>query len=233
MRFLNVSTVTDSMNALPEFSNISQPETGLSFWSLAVAGGWLMIPLILLSILSIYIFVERMTYIHSVAKEDTDFMNKIKDFIHSGQIDSALSLCKKSKTPYSNMIEKGITRLGRPMQDVLVSIENVGNLEVAKLEKGFSLLATTAAGAPMIGFLGTVTGMVRAFYDMASAGNNADITLLSAGIYQALTTTVAGLIVGIIALFAYNILISRVDSLVNTMESKSMEFMDMLNEPIK
>ena len=233
MRFLNVSTVTDSMNALPEFSNISQPETGLSFWSLAVAGGWLMIPLILLSILSIYIFVERMTYIHSVAIEDTDFMNKIKDFIHSGQIDSALSLCKKSKTPYSNMIEKGITRLGRPMQDVLVSIENVGNLEVAKLEKGFSLLATTAAGAPMIGFLGTVTGMVRAFYDMASAGNNADITLLSAGIYQALTTTVAGLIVGIIAMFAYNILISRVDSLVNTMESKSMEFMDMLNEPIK
>ena len=109
----------------------------------------------------------------------------------------------------------------------------MGNLEVAKLEKGFSLLATTAAGAPMIGFLGTVTGMVRAFYDMASAGNNADITLLSAGIYQALTTTVAGLIVGIIAMFAYNILISRVDSLVNTMESKSMEFMDMLNEPIK
>ena len=174
-----------------------------------------------------------MTYIHNVAKEDTDFMNKIKDYIHNGQIDSALSLCRKSKTPYSNMIEKGITRLGRPMSDVLVAVENVGNLEVAKLEKGFSLLATTAAGAPMIGFLGTVTGMVRAFYDMANAGNNADITLLSAGIYQALTTTVAGLIVGILAMFAYNILISRVDSIVNTMESKSMEFMDMLNEPIK
>jgi Biopolymer transport proteins len=123
--------------------------------------------------------------------------------------------------------------LGRPMNDVLVAIENVGNLEIAKLEKGFSMLATTAAGAPMIGFLGTVTGMVRAFYDMANAGNNVDITLLSAGIYQALTTTVAGLIVGIIAMFAYNFLVARVDGVVNTMESKSMEFMDMLNEPMK
>ncbi|MEG2947404.1 MAG: MotA/TolQ/ExbB proton channel family protein, partial [Bacteroidales bacterium] len=116
---------------------------------------------------------------------------------------------------------------------VQVAVENVGNLEVAKLEKGFSMLATTAAGAPMIGFLGTVTGMVRAFYDMANAGNNADITLLSAGIYQALTTTVAGLIVGIIAMFAYNYLVAKVDGVVNMMESKSMEFMDMLNKPMK
>ena len=160
-------------------------------------------------------------------------MNKIKDYINDGQIEAALNLCRQSKTPYSNMIEKGITRLGRPMSDVLVAVENVGNLEVAKLEKGFSMLATTAAGAPMIGFLGTVTGMVRAFYDMASAGNNADITLLSSGIYQALTTTVAGLIVGIIAMFAYNYLVAKVDGVVNTMESKSMEFMDMLNEPMK
>lgn len=233
MTLFNINVVADTMQSMPQFSSVAETEAGLSFWNLALTGGWLMIPLILLSVLSIYIFVERLSYIHTVAKEDTNFMNKIKDYIHSGQIDSALNLCRKSKTPYSNMIEKGITRLGRPMSDVLVAIENVGNLEVAKLEKGFSLLATTAAGAPMIGFLGTVTGMVRAFYDMANAGNNADITLLSAGIYQALTTTVAGLIVGIIAMFAYNILVARVDGVVNTMESKSMEFMDMLNEPMK
>ena len=192
-----------------------------------------MIPLVLLSIVAIYIFFERLAVIRSAAREDALFMNKIKDYINDGQIEAALNLCRQSKTPYSNMIEKGITRLGRPMSDVLVAVENVGNLEVAKLEKGFSMLATTAAGAPMIGFLGTVTGMVRAFYDMASAGNNADITLLSSGIYQALTTTVAGLIVGIIAMFAYNYLVAKVDGVVNTMESKSMEFMDMLNEPMK
>ena len=158
-------------------------------------------------------------------------MNRIKDYIHEGDIDSALKLCKKTNTPYSRLIAKGISRLGRPMNDVLVAIENVGNIEIAKLEKGFPWLATTAAGAPMLGFLGTVTGMVRAFYNMASAGNNTDISTLSGGIYEALVTTVAGLIVGIIALFAYNYLVSRVDGVMNQLEAKTMEFMDLLNEP--
>ena len=232
MNLLQVTTVTDTLS-MPAFSQVAEPEVSLSFWSLALTGGWLMIPLVLLSILSIYIFFERFFVIRQAAKEDVNFMNKIRDYITEGRLDAAITLCKKTQTPYANMIEKGITRLGRPMQDVLVAIENVGNLEVSKLEKGFSLLATTAAGAPMIGFLGTVTGMVRAFYDMANAGNNADITLLSAGIYQALTTTVAGLIVGIIAMFAYNYLVAKVDGVVNMMESKSMEFMDMLNKPMK
>ncbi len=232
MNFLNIPSVVDTV-AMPEFSQVAEQEVGLSFWSLAMTGGWLMIPLLLLSVLSIYIFVERFMVIRKAEKEDANFMNKIKDYITDGRTDAAIALCKQTRTPYANMIEKGITRLGRPMQDVLVAIENVGNLEVSKLEKGFSLLATTAAGAPMIGFLGTVTGMVRAFYDMANAGNNADITLLSAGIYQALTTTVAGLVVGIIAMFAYNYLVARVDGVVNMMESKSMEFMDMLNKPFK
>jgi biopolymer transport protein ExbB len=129
------------------------------------------------------------------------------------------------------MIEKGISRLGRPMNDILVAIENVGNIEVAKLEKGFTWVATAAAAAPMLGFLGTVTGMVRAFFDMANAGANVDIALLSGGIYEALVTTVAGLIVGIIALLAYNYLVAQVNGVVNTMESRSMEFMDLLNEP--
>ncbi len=232
MNFLNIPAVVDTV-AMPEFSQVAEQEVGLSFWSLAMTGGWLMIPLLLLSVLSIYIFIERFMVIRKAEKEDANFMNKIKDYITDGRTDAAIALCKQTRTPYANMIEKGITRLGRPMQDVLVAIENVGNLEVSKLEKGFSLLATTAAGAPMIGFLGTVTGMVRAFYDMANAGNNADITLLSAGIYQALTTTVAGLVVGIIAMFAYNYLVARVDGVVSMMESKSMEFMDMLNKPFK
>ncbi len=233
MKLLNIQAVADTVAAMPEFSQVSEQKAGPSFLEMALNGGWIMIPLVLLSIVAIYIFFERLAVIRSAAREDALFMNKIKDYINDGQIEAALNLCRQSKTPYSNMIEKGITRLGRPMSDVLVAVENVGNLEVAKLEKGFSMLATTAAGAPMIGFLGTVTGMVRAFYDMASAGNNADITLLSSGIYQALTTTVAGLIVGIIAMFAYNYLVAKVDGVVNTMESKSMEFMDMLNEPMK
>ena len=203
----------------------------LNLWDLACKGGIIMIPLLLLSLLSIYIFVERLQVIRRAAREDNSFMERIKDYIHEGNIDSALKLCKKTNTPYSRLIAKGISRLGRPMNDVLVAIENVGNIEIAKLEKGFPWLATTAAGAPMIGFLGTVTGMVRAFYNMASAGNNADISTLSGGIYEALVTTVAGLIVGIIALFAYNYLVSRVDGVMNQLVSKTMEFMDLLNEP--
>lgn len=217
---------------LPDLTQVAEPEVSeMNLFQLALKGGWIMIPLLLLSVIAIYIFFERLTVIRRAAREDRTFMDRIKDYIHEGQIESALNVCRKTDTPYARMIEKGISRLGRPMNDVLVAIENVGNLEVAKLEKGFPLMATVAAGAPMIGFLGTVTGMVQAFYDMATAGNNADITLLSSGIYQALVTTVAGLIVGIIALFAYNYLVARVDGVVNQMESRTMEFMDLLNEP--
>ena len=160
-------------------------------------------------------------------------MERIKEYIHRGEVDQALKLCQDTNTPYSRMIEKGVTRIGRPMNDVLVAIENVGNMEVAKLEKGFNWLATTAAGAPMLGFLGTVIGMVQAFFQLASAGNNSNVTILASGIYQALVTTVAGLIVGIIALFAYNYLTSRVNKVMNKLEGKTMEFMDLLNEPAK
>ena len=197
---------TDTLVTPPVLTPTVETAGDLNLWELACKGGIIMIPLLLLSLLS-------------------------KDYIHEGDIDSALKLCKKTNTPYSRLIAKGISRLGRPMNDVLVAIENVGNIEIAKLEKGFPWLATTAAGAPMLGFLGTVTGMVRAFYNMASAGNNADISTLSGGIYEALVTTVAGLIVGIIALFAYNYLVSRVDGVMNQLEAKTMEFMDLLNEP--
>ena len=224
--------VTDTVPApLVLTPEVTDGSVELNLWDLTLKGGFFMIPLLLLSILAIYVFVERLLVIRKAAREDHTFMDRIKDYIHDGEIDTALQLCKKTDTPAARLIAKGISRLGRPMNDVLVAIENVGNIEIARLEKGFPWLATTAAGAPMIGFLGTVTGMVRAFYNMASAGNNADITTLSGGIYEALVTTVAGLVVGIIALFAYNYLVARVDGVMNQLETKTMEFMDLLNEP--
>lgn len=208
-------------------------EQELSMWELCLKGGIIMIPLLLLSIVSIYVLVERFFAIRKAAKEDKTFMKRIKDYIHDGEIESAMNLCKKTDTPSSRLILKGITRIGRPMNDVLVAIENVGNLEVAELEKGFIWLATTAAGAPMLGFLGTVTGMVQAFFAMASAGSNANVSVLANGIYEALVTTVAGLFVGIIALFAYNYLVAMVNKVMKQLEAKTMEFMDLLNEPMK
>ena len=203
----------------------------MSVWELTLKGGIIMIPLAILSVISIYILIERFLAIKTAAKEDKTFMKRIKDYIHDGEIESAMNLCKKTDTPYSRLIMKGISRIGRPMNDVLVAIENTGNMEITALGKGFNWLATTAAGAPMLGFLGTVTGMVRAFFALASAGNNANIAVLASGIYEALVTTVAGLIVGIIALFAYNFLVSRLNKVMNQLEAKTMEFMDLLNEP--
>lgn len=232
---LSVQAVAqDAATQMPDLTNVVAPtEAQINIIDLALKGGWIMAVLLLLSMLATYIFVQRFIVIRRAGVQDATFMNRIKDYIHEGKIDSALSLCRSNPTPAARMIEKGITRLGRPMSDVLVAIENVGNLEVAKLEKGFPLIATTAAGAPMLGFLGTVTGMVRAFFDMANAGSNVDVTLLSNGIYEALVTTVGGLVVGIIALFGYNYLVSQVDNVVNKMEAQTMEFMDLLNEPAK
>lgn len=222
--------------ALPILSEVAQETTtveSIRFFEMAVKGGWLMIPLLLLSGLAIYIFIDRFRVLRAASKEDPTFMNRIRDYIVEGNTASAINLCKKTDNPSSRMIEKGISRIGRPMNDVQIAIENVGNIEVSKMERGMSILASVAGGAPMIGFLGTVMGMVRAFFDMSSAGNNVDITVLSSGIYTAMVTTVAGLIVGICAFFAYNFLISRVNNIVSRMESKTMEFMDLLNEPIK
>lgn len=203
----------------------------ISLWSLVIDGGYIMIPLALMLVVSIYIFVERCIAISRAGKEDNSFMSRIRDYVHEGDLESALQLCKKTDTPYARLIQKGVSRIGRPMQDVLVAIENTGNIEVACLGKGFTWLSTTAAGAPMLGFLGTVTGMIQAFYALAMAGTGANIIVLSSGIYQALVTTVAGLVVGILALFAYNFLVSRVNRVMTGLETKTMEFMDLLNEP--
>ena len=206
----------------------------MNYWEMAKKGGpWIMIPLLILSIMAVYIFIERYVAIKKASKEDKTFMDRIKDYIIDGNLDSATKLCQQMNNPMARMVEKGISRLGKPMNDVLVAIENVGNIETNKLEKGFNMLATISGGAPMLGFLGTVIGMVQAFYDMANAGSNVDITVLSNGIYTAMVTTVAGLVVGIIAFFAYNFLVSMLDSVVQKMETRTMEFMDLLNEPIK
>lgn len=203
----------------------------LSVWDLCLKGGFIMIPLALLSIVCIYVFIERLIVIRKAEREDPTFMRRIKDYIHEGEIESAKNLCKNTDTPYSRLISKGISRIGRPMNDVLVAIENTGNIEIARLGKGLPWLATTAAGAPMLGFLGTVIGMVEAFYALASAGSGANIGVLAGGIYEALVTTVAGLVVGIIALFAYNYLVSSINGVMKMLECKTMEFMDLLNEP--
>lgn len=233
-----VQTSGSAMDTVKQVLTTTPPplkhsEISLSIWDLTLKGGPIMIPIALLSILGIYIFIERYIIIGRASKEDSNFMNNIRDFMHNGRLDSALSLCHNNDTPIARMIEKGLQRLGRPLGDINAAIENVGSLEVAKLEKNISLLATVSGAAPMLGFLGTVTGMVKAFYDMSMAGNNLDIQLLSSGIYQAMITTVAGLIVGIIAYFCYNILVARVQKIVFTLQFRASEFMDLLHEPTK
>lgn len=211
----------------------AQEELSFSLIDMAFKGGWLMIPLFLLSILTVYIFAKKWWDIKKASKIDDNFMKDIRDYIHQGKINSAVALCQKTDSPISRLTEKGIERIGRPLQDIQTAVENMGNVEVARLEKGLPMLATIAGGAPMIGFLGTVIGMVQAFFNMAQAGSNIDITLLSGGIYTAMVTTVAGLIVGILAYFGYNYLTAQVSDLVFKMQNNTIEFMDLLHEPAK
>ena len=202
-----------------------------SIIALAYKGGWIMIVLAILSIVAVYIFVERYIALNKAAKEDKNFINNIKSFIHKGDLEGARNLTKNTDTPIGRMLDKGLVRIGRPLNDINQAVENVGKLEVARLENGVSLVGTIAGLGPSIGFLGTVTGMVIAFFDMANAGNNIDIQILSSGIYQAIVTTVGGLIVGIICNFLYSILVSKINKIVFLLEARTMEFMDLLHEP--
>lgn len=208
-----------------------QTEMSESLISMAVKGGWLMIVLLILSIVAIYIFGKKWWMIHSASKVEKNFMNDIRDYIHEGKIKSAITLCQRYDTPIARLVEKGLERMGRPLGDIQTAVENMGNVEVARLEKGLPYLATISGGAPMIGFLGTVIGMVQAFFSMSKAGSNVDISLLSDGIYTAMITTVGGLIVGILAFFGYNYLTSQVSDVVFKMESTTIDFMDLLQEP--
>ncbi len=207
--------------------------TKMSLWELFNAGGWLMWVLLVLGGVTVFIFVERFVAIRRASKLDMHFMNRIRDYISEGKIRSAVELCRKTNTPIARMVEKGIERLGRPMGDVQNAIENVANLEVSRLENGLPALATIAGGAPMIGFLGTVIGMVQTFMDMSAAGGTVDMALLSGGMYVAMVTTVGGLIVGIPSYFGYNYLVARIEKLVFQMEANSIAFMDILNQPVQ
>lgn len=208
-------------------------EKTMGFGELFMAGGWLMWPLLLLGGLVIFIFVERFIAIRKASHIEPNFMNRLRDLICDGKIDAALRLCRKHDTPIARMMEKGISRIGRPMNDIQTSIENVANLEVAKLENGLPILATIASGAPMLGFLGTVLGMVKAFMQMSQAGGVVDMSALSGGMYVAMITTIAGLIVGIPAHFGYNYLVARIEKLIFQMEANSIAFMDILNQPVE
>ena len=231
LNFIILQASQNLTSGVQAVGNAVQPgEVKMEFIDMAFKGGPIMIPIVLLSFVAVYIFLDRYIAIRKAGKVDSRLMNRVRKCILDGKTDSAVALCKKENTPTSRMIEKGISRMNRSLSDVTVAIENVGNLEVSKLEKGLPVLASVAGGAPMLGFLGTVTGMIEAFYDMANAGNNINITLLSSGIYQAMVTTVAGLIVGIAAYFAYNILVANVGKVVFNMENATTEFMDMLYE---
>jgi len=190
-----------------------------------------MIILAILSIIAVYLFIERYMAVSRATKYDASFMDRIREYMKDGKLDSAKALCRGNSTPISRMIEKGISRIGRPLGDINSAIENEGNIEVAQLERGVNILAMIASAAPMIGFLGTVLGMIQAFYDMSKAGNNLDITTLSNGIYTAMVTTVGGLIVGIFAYFFHAIISTKIQKVVNLLEAKATEFMDVLNEP--
>ncbi|MFR9649652.1 MAG: MotA/TolQ/ExbB proton channel family protein [Rikenellaceae bacterium] len=220
------------MQAAQELLLEAEPQTKMSLWELVANGGWLMWPLILLGGLTIYIFVERFIAIRKASDMDLNFMNRIRDYIVDGRVRAAVEMCRKTDSPLSRMIEKGIMRIGRPMSDVQSAIENVANLEVSKLENNLPVLATIAGGAPMIGFLGTVLGMVRTFMDMAAAGGTVDMSLLAGGMYVAMVTTIAGLMVGIPAYFGYNYLVARVEKLIFRLEANSIAFMDILNQPV-
>ena len=201
----------------------------LVFWGL----GLILAPILLVFLLGValYIYFERLLAIRAVSKVDNTFIYKIRDNIASGKIEAAKLLCAQSNLPAARLIEKGISRIGKPLEDINKAIENAGTLEVYKLEKNTAILATIAGAGPMIGFLGTVVGMILSFHEMASAGGQAEMGALAGGIYTAMTTTVAGLIVGIIAYVGYNHLVVNTDKVVHTMEANAVDFLDLLNEP--
>lgn len=229
---LQINVAADSLATAGVAGEDIPAEKTLSIMELIAGGGWyIMGPLGILSIVAIYIFIERFLSIQKASKVDPKFMNQIKDFIQEGKIDAAKSLCEKTDDPFSRMINKGIKRIGKPLGDISAAIENDGRLEVSKLETNLATLATIAGAAPMIGFLGTVIGMINTFHEMNTGGNSVEISNLAGGIMQAMVTTAAGLVIGIIAYVGYNLLVAKVEKVVNKMEATSIEFMDVLQEP--
>lgn len=228
--------MTVGNEAAVETAEVIVPEEKtLSVWELVTSGGIggavIMITLLVLSILAVYIIIERYLAIKKASKEDANLLNQVKDHILEGKIDAAKSVCAANQSPIARMIEKGISRIGKPLQDIGTAVETTGKLELNKLEKNLSTLATISGAAPMIGFLGTVIGMILVFHEMASGGGGVDLNTLSEGIFTAMMTTVAGLVVGIIAYIGYNTLVAKVEKIVFVMEARTTEFLDILHEP--
>lgn len=219
-----LQVVTDS-------TSVETVEQSISVFDLAIEGGFMMIPIFILSVLAIYIFFERLTIINKANQNPDQFMARVKELVLRGDISGAKLMCAQQDSPVARMIQKGLSRIGSPLKNIEASIENVGKLEVFKLEKNLSSIATIAGAAPMMGFLGTVIGMVQAFIAIAQEEGSVSPKLLSSGIYTAMITTVAGLIVGIMAYLAYNFLVTRVQKVIHKMEYTSIEFIDLLQEP--
>jgi len=239
MTFLQIELPGEASSAAMPAATaaVSEPtQETLSIMDLMLSGGIggqiIMLLMVLLSIAMVYIFVNRMGAIKRANKIDPQFMKDIKDHVASGNVQSAINLCERSDSPVARMILKGLTRIGKPLQDISASIENQGKLEIQRLERNLPYLATIAGGAPMLGLLGTVIGMILAFKEMANAGGGVQIDMLAEGIYVAMTTTAAGLVVGIFAYFGYNFLVTRVESVIYKMETSSTEFLDLLDEPV-
>jgi len=239
MTFLQIELPGEASSAAMPAATaaVSEPtQETLSIMDLMLSGGIggqiIMLLMVLLSIAMVYIFVNRMGAIKRANKIDPQFMKDIKDHVASGNVQSAINLCERSDSPVARMILKGLTRIGKPLQDISASIENQGKLEIQRLERNLPYLATIAGGAPMLGLLGTVIGMILAFQEMANAGGGVQIDMLAEGIYVAMTTTAAGLVVGIFAYFGYNFLVTRVESVIYKMETSSTEFLDLLDEPV-
>lgn len=219
--------------ALDSAQNEITANEGLDVVDLATKGGIVVIIIALLSIIAVYISLERYLTIRKASKSDKAFLNQIKTMVQNGNIQEAQNMCASNNSPYSRMISKGLSRIGKPLEDIRVAVENTGNLEITKLERSLPILATISGAAPMLGFLGTVTGMIKTFFVLSREGDRIEPGLLSGGIYEAMVTTVAGLIVGIIAYVAYNLLTAKIDRVVYKLESTSMEFLDILHEPAK
>jgi biopolymer transport protein ExbB len=219
-------------NVLGQLSPTSTPES-ISLIELLTKGGYMMLPLVVLWIAAIYIFIERVLTFRNAARTPSDFQDKIRTKVLEGRIDEAKVICQATDTPVARMIGKGVSRLGSTLKNIEVSIENIGKIELYHLEKRLSLLATISGAAPMIGFLGTVTGMIQAFIAIAQEEGAVSPKLLSSGIYEAMITTAAGLFIGILAYLGYNYLVTRVQKLVHTMEYTAIDFIDLLQEPQK
>ena len=210
----------------------SPKESSMTLFDLVLKGGWIMLPIGLLLVVAVYIFFERYFYIRMAARTDTDFMNKIRDYIHQTKIDSALNLCQSTNMPVARMIEKGIKRIGRPLKEIEESIEIVGKFEVYKLEKNLVILGVIAGIAPMFGFIGTIAGVIKIFYNISLA-DNISIGNIAGGLYEKMITSAAGLLVGIIAFIAYHWLNVMIEKVVHKLELNAMNFIDLLQEPVK